>query len=162
MPKRMRYVLTLIAMSTILSASTAFALGNVPSRRIRANPPVPAFTLVVADTLENPTLLGAVRRTPGPNGENFIVIKHSALTPELLIACLHGLAASVRRQGEHPSHKISVYFMRPHAPGNLSAAQRAWADAVISRATAAARQDIPALRIGPQQAIRVTDARLDP
>lgn len=104
--------------------------GLPPARAVETSIPI---TVVVMDSFGDPRLIGAVRRTVGAERNNLIVIKRSALRPELLVELAHAMKTSVAKHGPNPEKQVSMYFMQERRWRTPTAAEAAWARQVIAQ-----------------------------
>jgi hypothetical protein len=143
----------MMRLTLLLSATLLWA----PSPAAAQAAPVPV-TVVLMDAFGDDRLVGAVRRLPGPDAKNLVVIKRSALTPELLVGLSKALAGSVQRQPGVPSAPINMYYMQDYRWAPASRAQLAWAGVLVDRLQTAGKISLG--RLGNQRAIAaVFDSR---
>lgn len=135
----------MISQLLALSVVAASAMQSVPMPRDAATPAVidvqPPFALpgiaeggevsvVLVEQLGAPQIAAVVRRTKGDAGKDLLVIKSSALTPELLVAGLKTAARSIKKQ-EHHDQLISIWILEKQHLPQLSTAQMEWARSTI-------------------------------
>lgn len=127
------------------------ALAGPPTPRV-APAPIPV-TVVLMDAFGNDRLIGAVRRLPGPGGKELVVVKRSALTPEIVVGLAGSLVKSMERTPGTPAAPINLYYMQGHRWPPPSPPQLAWARAVIGKLLAAPKTDVG--KLGRQSAVTV-------
>lgn len=112
--------------------------------------PLPV-TVIVMDSFGDPRLVGAIRRTVGPERSNLIVLKRSALQPELLVELAHAMRTSIVRSGATPARQISMYFMRTRHWRTPTPAESAWAQQILAQIGTAQTRSFG--RLGARRAV---------
>jgi hypothetical protein len=128
--------------------------GRLAVTASRANIPFVSpgeVTFVLVDDFPDAHVIMHIWRTPGRNGNDFVIIKRRWLTSKLVLAGAKSLNASIRTFGQHPTDTINVYFSSERGLRPTTRAEQAWAQGVIDRLLRAAPQQIPG--IGDARAI---------
>jgi hypothetical protein len=97
--------------------------------------------------------MGYVRRAAGPTGASYVVLKRSALRPELVFAATSNLRHAVSKFGVNGPKQVSVYTLLDYRQRAMAPSDRAWAQGVIAQLLAAPSQ--PILSIGTQPAVTI-------
>jgi len=133
-------LVTLLAVATATPSSLAMARATagpqVAGRQMSFGPEKTAedgeVSVLLVEQLGAPQIVAVVRRTKGNSGKNMLVIKRSALTPEILVAGLKAAARSIKKNGR-PDQLISIWILEKQRLPPLSDAQMQWAQSTIGQ-----------------------------
>lgn len=136
MSSRNALVIASMVASFVVAGRTSAQVGENAERRIQA-------TLFVKEDFSTPGLAAVGRRTAGPNGQNLIGFKRSALRPEVILAAAKMLTNSDRRMGERPSRRVDFRIPEATNLGRFDAEELAWAQSVLNQLRDAPTREVP-------------------
>lgn len=127
-----------------ISIAAATLIVGAPVTNAASIPLAPThFTLLVMDHFgdKSQQIIGAIRRTTGPNHQDVIAVKKTEMSPELVVYLARSLQNSVTARGASPLKQISIYITKRRSHLKLSQEERTWANTLIAQSALSAVQD---------------------
>ena len=138
------------------SAVSAISRHTHLVERPRIAVPPRKITLILLEEFSQPGLVAVIRRTPGSDGEDMIVVKRNALSAEVVGSAI-GLLANARKRVGTPARKELILVRQGVRIPPLSGPREAASRALVARLLGASRRamkdigDVPAVDVEASQ-----------